>query len=510
MAQQEARGTWQQGPGDMPPEKFQEYGHQIVDWIARYLDDGERYPVLSRVRPGGIRAALPNSPPDDGEPLDEVLKDFDEIVIPGITHWNHPAFFAYFAITGSAPGILGEFLAAALNVNAMLWRTSPAATELEETTLDWLRQLLGLPDDFEGVIYDTASISSLVAIATAREALGLQIREQGMAGRGDLPRLRLYCSEQSHSSIEKDAITLGIGQQGVRKIPTDAEFRMDPAQLAHAIEEDEAAGLLPFCVVATVGTTSTTSVDPVPAIAHVCESYRTRHGGRRELWLHVDGAYGGTAAILPEMRWVLDGVDRADSIVINPHKWLFTPVDFSAFYCRRLKTVRSAFSLIPEYLRTGEEEVRNYMDYGPQLGRRFRALKLWFVLRAYGRAGIISRLREHIRLAREFERWVAADPGWELMAPAPFSTVCFRFKPEGLDESRLDEVNEAILDRVNSRGADSYTHLTLPTLYCVLSLVVTHSLCKIYTTDADDEQSGVHRGWSRIYQKNAKYSYQVQ
>ena len=454
MAQQTETEVWQDRMPDMPADLFREYGHRVVDWIAEYLEHPERYPVLSRVEPGQIVAALPAHPPDTPESMDDILRDFEDIILPGITHWNHPAFFAYFAITGSAPGILGELLSAALNVNAMMWRTSPAASELEATTLDWLRQLLGLPDTYEGVIYDTASISSLVAIAAAREATGLDIRRQGMAGRPDLPALRLYCSEQAHSSIEKDAITLGIGQENVRQVLVDAEFRLDARQLRQAVEEDKAAGRRPFCVVATVGTTSATSVDPVPQIAAICEE----HG----LWLHVDAVYGGMAAIVPEMAWVLEGVDRADSVVFNPHKWLFTQIDLSAFYSRRLNVVRDAFSLVPEYLRTRESgDVRNYMDYGPQLGRRFRALKLWFILRTYGRDGLIARLREHLRLAQEFAGWIDADLHWERMAPIPFSTVCFRARPPGWDEAELERLNQSILDAVNATGEAFLSHTRL-------------------------------------------------
>lgn len=453
MTQEKQIAPWQEGIGDMPPETFRQYGHQIVDWIAEYLAHPERYPVLSQVAPGDISAGLPRHAPNLPEDMSDILRDFDDIIVPGITHWNHPSFFAYFAITASAPGVLAEFLAAALNANAMLWRTSPAATELEATTLDWLRQLLGLPSVFEGVIYDTASISSLVAIAAAREAAGLGIRELGMAGR-DLPQLRLYCSDQAHSSIEKDAITLGIGQSGVRTVPTDSEFRLDAKALGRAIAEDAAAGVKPFCVVTTVGTTSTTSVDPVSAIADVCQEHN--------LWLHVDGAYGGMAAIVPEMRWVLDGAERADSIVVNPHKWLFTPLDLSALYSRRLETVRAAFSLVPEYLRSREvDRVRNYMDYGPQLGRRFRALKLWFILRAYGREGIEARLREHMRLAKLFCAWVDASPNWQRMAPAPFSTVCFRAAPPSVQEPSLDALNEAIMHHVNATGEAFISHTKL-------------------------------------------------
>jgi aromatic-L-amino-acid decarboxylase len=444
--------TWQRRSGDMPPEEFSRYGQQVVEWIARYMESGERFPVLSRAQPGDIAAALPSQAPEDPEPLDDVLRDFDDIILPGITHWNQPGFLAYFAISGSAPGVLGEMLAAALNVNAMLWRTSPAATELETRVLDWLRQLVGLPDGFEGVIYDTASVGSLVAIAAAREALDLKIREQGMAGRQNLPRLRLYCSDQTHSSIEKDAITLGIGQEGVRKIPVDSGQRMNVDALRHAIVEDVAAGWRPFCVVATVGTTSTTSIDPLQPIADICE----KHG----VWLHVDAVYGGMAAILPEMRWVLDGAERADSVILNPHKWLFTPIDCNAFYSRRLDTVRAAFSLVPPaYLQTAEgDAVRDYMNYGPQLGRRFRGLKLWFVLRTYGVEGLRARLRAHIRLARTFAGWVDADADWELMAPVPFSTVCFRARPRGLDASQLDHLNLAIEDAVNTQGEIFISH----------------------------------------------------
>ncbi len=448
--------------GDLDPETFRRYGHRVVDWIAEYLAHPERVPVLARVKPGEIRGALPPSPPETAESLDAILDDFERVIVPGITHWNHPGFFAYFGISGSVPGILGELLCAALNVNAMLWRTSPAATELEEVALDWLRQLLGLPPAFRGVIYDTASISSLCALAAAREGAGLEARERGLAGRPALPGLRVYTSEQAHSSIEKAAIVLGIGQAGVRKIPTDPEFRLDVDALARAIAEDRAAGWRPIAVAATVGTTATTSVDPVPAIAEVA----TREG----LWLHVDAAYGGSAALLPERRHVLDGCDRADSIVVNPHKWLFTPIDCSAFYCRRPDVLKRAFSLVPSYLQTTEgSAVENFMDYGPQLGRRFRALKLWMVLRTYGRAGLQARLREHIGLGQAFASWVDADPDWERLAPVPFSTVCFRLRPRGwaADDPRLNPLNERLLEAVNATGEVFLSHAVLGGRYAL-------------------------------------------
>jgi aromatic-L-amino-acid decarboxylase len=446
--------------GDMSTEEFRRYGREVVDWIADYLAHPERYPVLSQNRPGEVKEALPARAPESGENMRDILADLDRIIVPGVTHWNHPAFFAYFDSSGSSPGILGEMLAAAFNVNAMLWRTSPSATELEEVTLNWLRQMMGLPDSFSGVIYDTASISSLCALAAAREAVpGLNVREEGLAGGGSTPaRLRLYASEQAHSSIDKAAITLGIGQRGVRKIATDAEFRMGPSQLERAIREDRENGWLPFCVVATVGTTSTTSIDPVPQIADICE--------REGLWLHVDAAYGGAAALVPEMRWVLEGSERADSLVVNPHKWLFVPVDLSALYCRRMDVLRQAFSLVPEYLRTGVSEVENFMDYGPQLGRRFRAIKFWFVMRYFGSEGLAARIKNHIDLAREFAGWIDSSANFERLAPVPLGTVCFRARPcklpdGNIEDGYLDRLNERLLEEVNSAGKIFLSHTKL-------------------------------------------------
>lgn len=447
--------------GDLPPDEFRRIGHELIDWIADYLENSEQYPVLSRSQPGEIKAQLPASPPVEPESLDRMMADFQAIILPGITHWNHPHFYAYFSNTGSAPGILAEMLIAALNVNGMLWRTSPAATELEEVTLDWLRQLLGLGEGWEGVIMDGASMSSLTAIAAAREAIeGLDVRTKGMA-RADVPPLRLYISEQTHSSLEKGAMVLGIGQENVVKIPVDAQNGMDVAALATAVSRDIAEGKRPFFVCATIGTTSATGVDPVPAIADIARQYG--------LWLHVDGAYGGMAAIVPEKQHLLTGVDRADSLIVNPHKWLFTPLDLSAFYTRRPDVLKRAFSLLPEYLRSAETDanaVRDYMDYGVQLGRRFRALKLWFVLRAYGQAGLIARLREHMRLAALFGSWVDASPDFERMAPIVFSTVCFRAHPQGLDdEETLNKYNEDLMNAVNETGQIFISHTKLQGRY---------------------------------------------
>ena len=443
--------------GDMDPEEFRAYAHQVVDWIADYLTNVESYPVFAQTAPGDIRRALPAHPPTEPESMESILADFERVIVPGITHWNAPGFLAYFSNTGSGPGIIGEVLSAALNVNAMLWRTSPAATELEQVTLDWLRQMLGLPHPLFGVINDTASSGTLYALAAAREALPLHIRQQGMAGRASVPRLRYYASQEAHSSVDKAGIVLGIGQEGLRKIGVDSEFRMDAAQLEQAIQEDIAAGWQPFAVVATIGTTSTTSIDPVPQIAAICERYG--------LWLHADGAYGGSAAVDPEMRWTLAGCERADTLIVNPHKWLFTPVDCSVFYTRKPDVVKAAFSLVPEYLRntaSTDEEVTNLMDYGTSLGRRFRSLKLWMILRYFGHAGLAERIHQHVRLAQLFARWVDESPNFERMAPTPFSTVCSRAHPQGMDdETRLEKFNERIMNRVNASGHFFLSHTKL-------------------------------------------------
>jgi aromatic-L-amino-acid decarboxylase len=449
--------------------------------------------VLSRLRPGDLRAALPPTPPERGEPLADILADVERQVLPGLTHWNHPAFFAYFATSSSAPGILAEMLSAAFNVNGMLWRTSPAATELETVALDWLRQLLGLPEGFFGVIQDTASASSLVALAAARQAVpGLDVRQRGLVGQA---RLRMYASEQAHSSIEKAGIVLGIGQDGLRKIPVDGEFRADPQALARAITEDRAAGFTPFAVTATVGTTSTTSVDPVPAIADVCE--------RERLWLHVDAAYGGAAAILPERRLVLDGCERADSLVVNPHKWLFVPIDLSALFTRRPEVVRAAFSLVPDYLRTPEDALApNLMDYGVSLGRRFRALKLWMVLRAFGREGLAERLREHLRLASRFRAWVEADPHFDVVAPTPFSVVSFRALFPDRDEAEEDRLNDEIAEAVNATGEAflSATRLGLPAQRRGPSSPATASrtVLRLAVGNIRTEERHVRRAWELL------------
>lgn len=439
---------------DMPLEEFRKNGHQLVDWIADYLKDIEKYSPLSQVNPGDVLKRIPELPPKKGETIENVLNDVDKILMDGITHWNHPGFMAYFNSTSSGPGILAELLAAGLGINGMLWKTSPAFTELEKAMMNWFRQMVGLPKDYWGIIYDTASTSSMHAIASAREQLDLGFREKGMAGRNGLPKLALYCSEHAHSSIEKGAVTLGIGLGGVRKIPVNKKYELIPEELESAIEDDLSNGYAPFCVVATVGTTSTTSIDPVEPIAEICEKFN--------IWLHIDAAYAGVAAMLPEMKWITKGWESADSIVINPHKWLFTPMDLSVYFTRKPEILKQAFSLTPEYLKTNKDaEVDNLMDYGIQLGRRFRSLKLWFIIRYFGVEGLTDRIKHHIELAQEFAGWIDNENDFERMAPVPFSTVCFRYNPGNKTESELNELNEKLLEEINASGKIFLSHTKL-------------------------------------------------
>lgn len=438
--------------GDMPADDFRHYGYQVVDWIADYFEHIGELPVLSQIEPNWLKDNIPESAPEKGEDFGDVLKDVDRLILPAVTNWNHPNFHGLFSTSTSSVGVFGEMLAAAFDMKAMLWRTSPASTELEDVVLDWLRQMLGLPDHFEGIIYDTASVSTMHAIAAARERANLNIREQGMSGRDDLPLLRVYCSEHVHSSIDKACITLGLGTHSLRKIAVNERFEMIPEALAEAIDEDIDAGHLPICVIPTIGTTSSSSVDPVDAIADICEKH--------SIWLHVDSAYAGSAAILPEKREYFAGWERADSIVTNPHKWLFTPFDLSVLYCRDLEILKQAFSLVPEYLKTNDEStVKNGMDYGIQLGRRFRALKLWFVMRYFGREGLIDRISEHCRLAEMFASWVEDSPDFEMLAPVPFALVCFRACPDGTAD--IDALNERIMNEVNASGEAYLSHTKL-------------------------------------------------
>ena len=403
---------------------FREDGAAALEWAARYLEQVGEFPVLAQVEPGEIRSRLPAEPPQRGEPFADVLRDLDEILLPGTTHWQSPRFFAYFANSAAEPGILAELLAATLNSVAFIWRTSPASTELEALTLDWAAQLLGLPSGWHGHIEDTASISTIAALAAARVSNGGRV---------------VVCSEEAHSSVERAARLLGLE---TRKVPLDDEFRLD----ATALDLTDAAAL-----VATVGTTSTTAVDPVPALADACDA--------AGVWLHVDAAYAGSAWVCPELRWSQAGVERADSLVVNAHKWLFTPMDCSLLWTRKPEALRAAFSLVPEYLRT-TDEAESLSDYGPALGRRFRSLKLWAVLRCYGREGLQTRIRDAVRLAEQFEIWVRDEPGWEVCAPRGFSVVCFR-------RDGSDEENEAIVNRVNKSGEAFLSHTRLNGRYVI-------------------------------------------
>lgn len=418
---------------DMPAEEFRRFGYEVVDWIANYLDDPRKLPVLSRIQPGDLVDQLPAAAPEHGEPMEAILKDFQNLIVPASTLWNHPHFFNFFSVSTSGPGILAEALIATLNMNGMLWKSSPAVTELEQVTLSWLRQWLGLPESFFGMIHDTASSSTLHAVLAGRAMADPTARTEGAS-----PHFTVYFSEQAHSSVEKAALALGIGQQQTRKIGLDDQFRMRPDLLEAAIMADIAAGLKPCCVIATVGTTSTTAVDPVPAIADICERYN--------IWLHVDGAYGGHAGIVPEYHHFIAGCERAHSMVINPHKWLFTPIDLSAFYTRYPEVLREALSLVPEYLRSNQNErAVNYMDYGVPLGRRFRALKLWFVMRYFGRERIAALIRNHIEMTRDLAAQIERHPLFELSAPVPMSLICFRMKGD-------DELTRQLHARLDTAG----------------------------------------------------------
>ncbi|MEG8948026.1 pyridoxal phosphate-dependent decarboxylase family protein [Rosettibacter firmus] len=466
---------------DMPAEEFKDAGFKLIEWSANYLNNIEKLPVLPDIKPGDIKLKLPTEPPENGEKFDEIISDIDKIILPGITHWQHPNFMAYFASTASGPGILADIVSSTFNSNGMVWKSSPALTELEQTVLEWYRKILNLSEEFKGIIYDTASVSSLHGIAAARENLNLNIRNKGMTG---IPKLRLYCSEQAHSSIDKAAITLGIGLEGIKKIPVDSDFQLIPAELEKAIEDDIKNGILPFCVVATIGTTSTTSVDPVDKIAEICKKYN--------LWLHVDAAYAGVTAMLPEMKDYFIGINEADSIVTNPHKWLFVPIDLSVFYTKKPEVLKRAFSLVPEYLKTNEDSlVDNLMDYGIQLGRRFRALKLWFVIRYFGVNGLKERIREHIRLAKLFASWIDEHPMFERLAPTHFSTVCFRAKIDGMNEDSLNNLNEKLINEINSTGKLFLTHTKLNNKF-TLRLVV---------SGIRQEERHVKQAWDLINKK---------
>jgi len=430
--------------GDVSVAQFRDQLHQLADWVADYRENIETFRVAPSGKPGTVTAGLPTSAPEMGESFDAILRDIDALILPNVLQWGHPRFTAYFGATTTAPGIEADMIAAALNVNAMTWRTSPAATELETVVVNWLRQWLRLPTEFGGVVYDTASVSTMHALATAREIAAPGARQRGVIGRAELKPMRIYVSDQAHSSVDKAAIALGIGEENVQRVPTDEAFAMNVVALRDFIARDRAS-YFPIAVVATVGTTSTASVDPVAEIANVCREHN--------LWLHIDAAYGGGLAVLPEHEWVTSGWAEADSLVVNPHKMLFVPFDFSVLYVREIERLRRVFTLVPEYLRGDTLDAeKNYMDYGVQLGRRFRAIKAWMVWRTFGREGIAARIREQMRLAKLFGEWVEQDSRFELSAPIVMGVVCFRASGD-------DAQNRAIVESINASGR-AYLNLT--------------------------------------------------
>ncbi|HST31485.1 MAG TPA: pyridoxal-dependent decarboxylase [Chthoniobacterales bacterium] len=453
--------------GDTPPEVFRKQLHQLADWIADFREGLGNLRVAPNAKPGAIRGSLPSNPPENPETFDEIIADIDRLIVPGMVHWSHPRFLGYFGWPQTGPGILGEIATVPLNVNAMTWRTSPAATELETLVVDWARQMVRLPEKFGGVVYDTASVGIMHALAVAREEAAPSTRKLGLTAR-NLPRFRIYTSDQAHSSVEKAAIALGLGEENVQRVATDAQFRMDVAALRAMIERDLASrqgAIKPLAAVATVGTTSTASVDPVADIAKICREHK--------MWLHVDAAYGGGFAILPEYEWITKGWSDADSVVINPHKTLFVPLDFSILYVRDLERLRRVFTLVPEYLRGDTIEAeKNYMDYGIQLGRRFRALKAWVIWRSLGRAGMAARLQDQMRLTNLLADWIKADDRFELGAPVVMPVVCFRLvvgdessqrseaKPD-LTKTGVDDLNSQIVERINASGRAYLTQTKL-------------------------------------------------
>jgi len=460
----------------MKNDDFRRSGHRFVDWIADYFENVEKFPVVPPVEPGDIKMKIPAVPPARGEAMEGIFQDFEDTLLPGVAHWQHPGWFAYFPANNSPASVLAEFLTAALGAQCMVWQTSPAAAELEEAVLDWLRQMIGLPDGFAGVIQDTASTATLCALLSARErATAFEANESGVT-----TPLAVYASEEAHSSVEKGVKIAAFGKKNLRRIPTDEVYSLLPDRLEDAIVRDREAGIIPACVVATVGTTSSGAVDPLRAVGEICR----KHG----LWLHVDAAWAGTAALLPEKRSILDGVEFADSFVFNPHKWMLTNFDCSAYFVKDPGTLVRTFEILPEYLKTGvDARVRNYRDWGIQLGRRFRALKLWFVIRSYGVEGLQAVVREHLRLATLVKGWVEGDGRFELLAPVDLALVCFRLN-DGRDESGLDELNRRLLERINASGRVFLTHTTLRGKY-TLRLVVGQR-----TT----EESHVRQAWDVV------------
>jgi aromatic-L-amino-acid/L-tryptophan decarboxylase len=440
----------------MTTDEFRKYAHELVEWMANYMDNVEKYPVKSPVKPGDIFNLLPDNAPVKPESFDLLMKDLEEIIMPGISHWQSPNFFAYFPSNTSPPSILAEMIISTLSAQCMIWETSPAATELEEKMMIWLRDLIKLPKNFEGVIQDTASTSTLAAILTAREkATDFLINDEGIV---DSVTLRVYCSEQTHSSVEKAVKISGIGRKNLVKIPVRKDFTMDVQKLREAVESDKKAGFRPCCVIATLGTTGTTAIDPLKAIGRIC--------AENGIWLHVDAAMGGTALLLPEYQWMLDGKEFIDSLVFNPHKWMFTNFDCSAYFVKYPAYLIKTFEILPEYLKTRTRgKVNDYRDWGVPLGRRFRALKLWSVIRMYGVEGLQEKIRYHIRLARRLAEMMAQEHDFQILAPVTINVVCFRYKPEGSKEEDINKLNETLHHKLNDSGKIYLSHTVINGIY---------------------------------------------
>lgn len=463
----------------MTPEEFRKHAHELVEWMAGYMENVEDYPVKSQVAPGEIFNRLPGEAPLQPEPFDSFLKDFKEVIMPGITHWQHPDFYAYFPANTSPPSVLAEMLTSTLGSQCMIWETSPAAAELEEKMMIWLRDLIALPSEFEGVIQDSASTATLAAILSAREkTTGFTVNNDGIASAGTL---RVYCSGQTHSSVEKAVKISGIGRKNLVKIPVRDDFSLDPVLLKEAILLDKSKGYIPCCVIATIGTTGTAAVDPIRSIGEICHELG--------IWLHVDGAMAGTALILPEFQWMLDGREYVDSFVFNPHKWMFTNFDCTAYFVRDASTLIKTFELLPEYLKTRTRGIVNdYRDWGVPLGRRFRALKLWSVIRSYGIEGLREKIRSHISFAGNLADMIKSEPDFEMLAPVSISVVCFRYAPTGFSEEQMNALNEKLNHQLNDSGKMYLTHTSLNGKYTL----------RMVTAQTNVTMEHVKRAWELL------------
>jgi len=467
-------------------DEFRKHAHDIVDWLADYYNEIESYPVKPDVKPGEIRNKLPDLPPGHSEDIDEIMKDFKDTVLPGMTHWQSPSYFAYFPANSSYPSLLAEMLTAGLAAQCMIWDTSPAAAELEEQMMEWLKMMTGLPESWEGVIQDGASTATLTSLLTAREVkAGFGINADGYRGQ---PVYRVYCSAEAHSSIEKAAKIAGFGTANVVKVGVDDDLALLPRELDAAIQKDIKDGMVPLAVVAAIGTTGTTAVDPIEEIGRICIKHN--------IWLHVDAAYSGTALLLEEYRWMIRGIEMADSFVFNPHKWMFTNFDCTAYFVKDPEMLIRTFEILPEYLKTfSRGRVNDYRDWGIPMGRRFRALKLWFVIRNFGVEGLKSKIRNHISMAAELEEWIKAEPDFEIMARRLFNLVCFRYRPKGMtDDDQVDRLNRDMEKKINDSGRLFLTHTRINGSYTLRMVIAQTSVEKRHVEAAWGYIKEVGRG----------------